>query len=102
MDKSLSGAEILMALKGDCNLITYDEIPNYSNITELMGKGKKCVLLYKTSENFGHWCCIYEHKGTIYFFDSYGFIPDEQLKFAQKQLRGGLNGIQRARTTGYK
>ena len=96
MDKSLSGNEIIMSIKGPLpRMISYDKLHEYGTINELLGDSKKCVLLYLTSHNHGHWCCIYEHRGIIYFFDSYGFVPDEQLKFVPKHISLKLNGRHR-------
>lgn len=78
---SLSGADILQSLHGKCNLIQYKNIDKYINLKELLGKDKKCVILYNTNENYGHWTCIYEYNDTIFFFDSYGIIPDDELKW---------------------
>ena len=95
VEKSLSSDEILKYLNNKCNLVTYSEIVNYKTIEELIGVYKKCVLLYHTSENYGHWCCLYEHDGIIFFFDSYGFIPDDELKFLHKDLKSELNSNHR-------
>jgi hypothetical protein len=95
LSKSLSGDEILNSMNNKCNLITYKDIINYNTIEDLLGKYKKCVLLYHTSQNYGHWTCIYEYKKTIYFFDSYGVIPDDELKFLCKDLKEELNSNHR-------
>ena len=81
LNYSLSGEDILRELDGKCNLIQYKNIDKYKTIEDLLGKYKKCVILYNTTENYGHWTCLYEHNGTIYFFDSYGIIPDDELKW---------------------
>ena len=93
--KSLSGQDILNALEQKCNLVLYSQIHNFNSIEELLGKYKKCVILYHTSENYGHWTALYENKGTIYFFDSYGIIPDNELKFLHKDLKKELNSNHR-------
>ena len=91
MEKSLSGMEILDLMDNKVNLITYKQVINYSNIEDLLGKYKKCVLLYHTSQNYGHYTCLYEFNNTIFFFDSYGIIPDNELNFLHKDLRNDLN-----------
>ncbi len=90
MNIPLSNKDIDKALNGEVNIIAYPNIYKYKNLNELLGKYKKCVLLYMTSSNFGHWTCIYENKGKIYFFDSYGFMPDEQFKFIPRKLNEKL------------
>ena len=91
ISKSLNGEEILNALDNKCNLITYSDIHKYKTIEELLGKYKKCVILYHTSESYGHWVCCYENNNTIFFFDSYGSKPDSQLKFLPAHLKPVLN-----------
>ena len=89
LSKSLSGLDIINKVKS--NLVQYKDLKKYKNIDELLGKYKKCVLLYHTAENYGHWTCLYEHDNKIYFFDSYGLIPDDELKFLHKDLKKELN-----------
>ena len=86
----LSGNDIILKLNNKVNVYSYSQIFNFKNINELLGKYKKIVLLYETSKNYGHWCCIYEHKNKIYFFDSYGLKPDEQFNFIQPELKKEL------------
>tara|TARA_R110002126_G_scaffold37200_1_gene112589 strand:+ start:1963 stop:2469 length:507 start_codon:yes stop_codon:yes gene_type:complete len=93
ISKSLSGFDILNKVK--CNLVQYKDLKNYKNINDLLGKYKKCVLLYHTSENYGHWTALYEYNNTIFFFDSYGLIPDNELKFLHKDLKKELNSNHR-------
>ena len=84
--KPLNGMELLKQLDFKPNIITYDNIHLYKDLDELLGDSKACILLYLTKENYGHWCCVYENDdGHIIFFDSYGFIPDDQLNFISKQ-----------------
>ena len=91
--KPLSSDDMLRALGYKCNLITYSEIKNYKNINDILGKYNKCILLYETKKNYGHWTCIYKNhtKNTIFFFDSYGFIIDDQLDFIPKNNKKMLN-----------
>jgi hypothetical protein len=93
ISKSLSGTDILDQVK--CNLIQYKDVNKYKSIEDLLGKYKKCVILYHTKRDYGHWTCLYEYNGTIFFFDSYGFIPDDELKFLHKDLKAELNSNHR-------
>lgn len=90
IDYSLSSQDMKDQLENKCNLVTYKEIKNYKTIDELLGKHKKCVILYLSSSNYGHWTCIYEHNGKIFFFDSYGIIPNGQFKFIPKGINKAL------------
>ena len=91
ISKSLSGTEVLDLLDNKCNLVQYSDVHNIKSIDELLGPHKKCVLLYHTSENYGHWCCVYEYNDIIFFFDSYGGVVDSQLKFLPRDLKEELN-----------
>lgn len=95
MDKALNGNEILNLMDDKVNLIQYKDVKNYNTIDALLGEYKKCVLLYHTSEDFGHYVCLYKVGETIYFFDSYGFVPDDELNFLPKDLRDDMNSDHR-------
>jgi hypothetical protein len=86
--KSLSGYEILKALNGKTNLITYPQIHEYKNIQQLLGKHGACVILYMTKENYGHWCCVFRRNAReIEFFDPYGIYIDDELNYIPKKLQ---------------
>jgi hypothetical protein len=87
MEVSLSGLDIQNQV--NCNIIKYSDIPNYNNIDDLL-INDKCVILYETKENYGHWTCIYKHGNTLAFFDSYGNNFNEQTKFIPTQLNKKL------------
>ena len=91
ISKSLSSTEILKLLDNKCNLVLYSDVHKIPTIDVLLGPHRKCVLLYQTSHNYGHWCCVWEHNNTIFFFDSYGSMPDSQLKFVPPDLKKELN-----------
>jgi hypothetical protein len=95
MDFSLSINDISKLLDGKVNMITYKEVSGYKTLDDLLGKYKRCVILYLTSKNYGHFTCIFEHKGKISFFDSYGFIPDDELKFIPNDLKKELRSNHR-------
>tara|TARA_B100000214_G_C23568964_1_gene446407 strand:+ start:78 stop:566 length:489 start_codon:yes stop_codon:yes gene_type:complete len=87
MEKSLSGYEILNNV--ECNILTYSDIKKFNNIDDLF-INDKCIILYETTKNKGHWTCIYKYKDTIYFFDSYGNNFSEQTKFIPKHINKKL------------
>ena len=91
INKSLSGREVLNLLDHKCNLVQYSDLHKISTIDELLGQHKKCVLLYQTSHNYGHWCCVWQYNDTIFFFDSYGSKPDTQLNFIPHDMKTELN-----------
>ena len=87
----MSGEDIIIEMNGKVDVYSYFQILDFKNIDELLGKYKKVVLLYHTSSNYGHWCCLYENNKQIYFFDSYGLKPDAELNFIPHNLRNDLN-----------
>lgn len=86
MDYSLSGQDIFKLLGNKVDIYSYKDIYNFRNIDELLGKFRKVVILYLNSLNYGHWTCLYEFNNTIFFFDSYGAIPDTQQQYIKKDI----------------
>ncbi len=95
MDIALDSNQILSLLDNKCNLVLYKDVEKYDSLAQLLGPYHKCVLLYHTSANFGHWVALYQVGKTVYFFDSYGVVIDDQLKFLPKSLREDLNSQHR-------
>ena len=91
ISKSLSGREVLNLLNHKCNLVQYSDLHKISTIDVLLGQHKKCVLLYQTSHNYGHYVAVWEYHDTIFFFDSYGGIVDSQLKYVPHDMKEELN-----------
>ncbi len=86
--KSLSGEEVLMICDNKAKMYTYPELVKFNNIDDLLKPYGAIIILYLTKENYGHFCCIFkQNKTTISFFDSYGYLPDDQLKFAPMHFR---------------
>jgi len=84
--KSLSDSDILKLVGGKANLLTYPELLNYKTIKSALGPHKCLILLYLTSDNYGHWVCVIEHKNRIEFFDSYNYKPDHEQEFIPKKF----------------
>jgi hypothetical protein len=82
---TLSSDEILSALDYTANLLTYDELVRKNHIEDVLGPSGRCIILYETRRNFGHWCCVFRRQnGDIEFFDSYGLVPDDEIKFSKE------------------
>ena len=90
VNRPLSNFDILDKMDNKTNIMSYSDLQQFNNINDILGNYKKCVILYQTSADFGHWCCIYEIDNTIYFFDSYGIIPDNQINFVPTELKKEL------------
>jgi hypothetical protein len=91
MQNPISGIDLLGYFRSPKpNLLVYSDIKKYRNIHQLLGKRGACIILYRTSDRTGHWCCIYRNKEGLNFFDSYGFVPDDQLGFIPNHLQKAL------------
>jgi hypothetical protein len=63
----------------------------YNKLTALPDPGCAYVLLYRTSKNYGHYCCLIHHlSGVVEFGDSYGLTPDRELKWNGPELNDDL------------
>jgi len=80
--------DVLMELiKHKGNWITYDDLykeyKNGKTLEQLMKDGV-LVVLYMSADDYGHWCCVIDHrydpdpKNVIEFFDSYGKYKDKK------------------------
>jgi len=80
----------------DAQIIKYNELEDVKDIKSLFKEKPYFFLLYLDSQNSGHWVVVtYKEKyneklNNIYFFDSYGYKPDDQLKFVPNETRIGL------------
>lgn len=85
MDKALSLDEINKITGKDSLMITYPELQNFDNIYDIFEDfgTDHFILLYQTSDNFGHWCLCFIRPNTknkeIEFYDPYGDEIDKNL-----------------------
>lgn len=92
MDESLSNFDIFNILDGKANIMTYNELTDYENLWDAMGKYKSVIILYESKFNYGHWVCVFERPdGNLEFFNSYGGLPDDSLKKIDSYFRIILN-----------
>ena len=78
---SLSSRDLMRFVGSRANMVTYPEIAKYQTLDDLLGPYKAAIILYLTSKNYGHWCLIFREGNVVYFFDSYGLMPDRELKW---------------------
>ena len=84
----LTGQNILDITKGETNILIYSELENMNNIDEIFADKPTATILYQSKEFGGHWCCLIKHdNNTIEFFDPYGMDIDQELKYADYNLR---------------
>lgn len=85
---SFSGEDIHNFTDGKCEIITYPMLLEYDNLFDVFNGKKALVLLYETGPSYGHWCTLLIHpKNKIEFWDSYGLVPDDEIKFIPKAYR---------------
>jgi hypothetical protein len=78
---ALSGSDLETITEGKANIIKYSDLHQYNSIDEVFGD-KEAIII--------HWCALFKapwRPETLYFFDSYGFQMDQEIKFADEQLR---------------
>lgn len=86
MDKALSESELLNLFDGKIKIVDYKELQTYNNLENLLYPYNKVIILYNTAPYYGHWCTFWKYNNTIQFFDSYGVFPDDQIKYAKKNM----------------
>lgn len=85
----LTGADIINITNGAANVMKYDDLDQFDNIDQLFEKVPAVVILYEVqSSTQGHWVALIKHSSSqLEFFDSYGFAPDQEIKFSSYYLR---------------
>lgn len=79
----LSGEDLHRIVDGKARIIKYDDLQHFNSIDEVLGKYGAVIILYETSQNFGHWVCLFRiGERKLEFFDPYGLKLDEELKVA--------------------
>lgn len=81
LDYPLSDSDILSLV--NTNIIDYKQLYDVKDIKDILKNGS-CIILYETSPHVGHWTCLKENGDTIYFFDSYGLLIDDEFNFISK------------------
>lgn len=77
----------------------YPELNQINNIIDILpGNICACFILLKTTENSGHWTCLCRNQNDIYYFDSYGIGPDDELHNIKPGLRYQLHENSKALT----
>lgn len=106
IQKPLSVLEIFDIANKSCNVIPYSDMSQFSNIDELFEENpyytiqteypydnNSCIILYLTSDKYGHWCILNRNpERTLYqFLDSYGEMLDDQLHHIDEKFRDSSN-----------
>ena len=89
--QDLSGDDLVKICEGKVVVVPYHTLKNYNSIEDLLDKFGAVILLYETKQNFGHYTALYYNNSKqLEFFDSYGFAPDQELKYATFNLQEGI------------
>lgn len=65
--------------KIDCKAILYEDMHKINTIDELL----PCTLILYQLAHIGHFCCVFENKEGINFFDPMGKMIDASLKYVK-------------------
>ena len=92
MQRPLTSHDIHGLFPG-AKIIPYSTLSTVRHINQLFRNTNVIFLLFETEQNFGHWTVIKKYGPRIFFFDPYGFAPDQQLKFTDPdfRVRNGMN-----------
>lgn len=90
--KSLSGREILKLVAGKASLHAYPELAKFKTLDQVLGRHKASVILYETERGYGHWVGLLKSDPChVEFFDPYGMMPDDELKWIPIHFRKANN-----------
>ena len=83
IDYPLKGRDIMKILNDRTNIIEYKNLYNIENLDDIF-INNSCVILYRSSQDMAHWCCIFKNKEGLNFFDPYGCIIDNEINEIEK------------------
>jgi hypothetical protein len=83
---SLSGSDILECLNNQTLILTYNMLMKYNDIDEILKPFNNFVLLYKSSDDYGHFTCIMRYNNNLEFFCPYGIPLDEQQNYINNNI----------------
>lgn len=66
----------------NCKILKYNEFKKFKNLNQIIPNNKDyIIILYETSPNSGHWCCLMNYDDNYEYFDSYGKEPSNPLSW---------------------
>lgn len=90
---ALSNEDVQKIAGDDTKVINYPDLYQYKSIEQLFNNTQKVIILYLTDVDhqdqsyFGHWVALTIRENHIVFFDSYGYMPDSEIKFNKSQQK---------------
>jgi hypothetical protein len=71
----------------NCRILKYSQFKQFRSLDEILPNNKDYVIiLYETTLNSGHWCCITKFKDCYQYFDSYGKYPSQPLEWNKPEM----------------
>ena len=92
MEISLSDEDILRVLPR-AKFTPYNKLIYINDIRDLLGNDGVGIILYLTSDHYGHWTTIFLRDGKLSYFNSYGYSPDDDFRFIKPSVRIEENEI---------
>jgi hypothetical protein len=82
----------LQRIDPELKIITYKDLYKYKSIKELLAPYGKVAILFEIEPQYGHWTLLFKRPNeyVVEFFDSYGLVPDEELKFVPPKYQSML------------
>jgi hypothetical protein len=91
-DVPLSSTDLKNIFDGELKVMIYKELKKCKTIDEVLHPYNRVCILYNWTPSVGHWTCLFKKDNTIYFFDSFGSIPDGKTNYGQipKNIRNHM------------
>lgn len=100
--KSFTESELANSIDGHVFIVTpYNKEKIIKHVVSDKHKITKALIFYETGSDpmmntkQGHWCCMFFRYPNIYFFDSLGLFPDDQLNKIPMSYRTKSNQVER-------
>lgn len=75
----------------NCRIIKYSQFKSIKNINQLLPNNKDhIIILFETSYNSGHWCCLLKFNDCYEYFDSYGKYVSQPLEWNKPEINIAL------------
>ncbi len=87
MDKYLNPMEIAQIAGKPLKVMRYSDLCQYAKLEDIFDNNQCVLLLFETTKNKGHWVILLKFTDRIEFFDSYAFVPDDELKFTNMNFK---------------
>jgi hypothetical protein len=81
---ALSSNDLKKIFNNKLKVLVYSDVQDYDDIDDLLAPYDRVCILYNWEPSMGHWCCCFRGiDNKIYFFDSFGSVPDGKTNMGQ-------------------